>query len=146
MPAASVDVITLTEHCTAEGISHVDFLKIDTEGFDYFVLRGLDWDQFRPDVVVCEFEDSKTQALGHSYDSIASYLVERGYRVIVSEWKPIARYGANHMWLRYAEFPCSLQDPRGWGNLIAFRDGAVAICLLRELEAVSPALLSSPGV
>jgi FkbM family methyltransferase len=137
-PSFTVDVMTLSDHCVAEGIDRVDFLKIDTEGFDYFVLRGIDWERLHPDVIVCEFEDSKTEALGYNYSDMATYLVDHGYRVILSEWKPITRYGENHEWLRFADFPCTLNEPKGWGNLIAVLTSSAEELVLQQIETISP--------
>lgn len=116
-----VDAVTLSEHCREHGITHVDFLKIDVEGHDFFVLKGIDWEHVAPDVVVCEFEDRKTVPLGYDYRDMADFLVERGYHVIVSEWYPIQRYGTRHKWRRHSDYPCDLAEADGWGNLIAFR-------------------------
>lgn len=35
-----VDVVSLTEYCHDHGIGKIDFLKIDTEGHDFWVLQG----------------------------------------------------------------------------------------------------------
>jgi len=127
-----VDAITLADHCDAHSISKVDFLKIDVEGHDFFVLQGINWEKMRPDVIVCEFEDGKTKSLGYTFVDMAEYLVARRYRVIVSEWYPIERYGVAHKWRRYARYPCSLQDPEGWGNLIAVRSDSDYQLLLHQ--------------
>jgi FkbM family methyltransferase len=123
--SGTVDVTTLTAYCADRGISAIDFLKIDTEGYDMFVLRGLPWDALAPDVILCEFEDTKTVPLGYTYHHLARFLEERGYRVVVSEWQPVQRYGAAHTWRRFATYPCELADVRGWGNLIATRSDAL---------------------
>jgi FkbM family methyltransferase len=39
-PATPVQVITLDNYCQEKNIHHIDFLKIDTEGHDIFVLKG----------------------------------------------------------------------------------------------------------
>ena len=41
---------------------HVDFLKIDTEGWEYQVLQGLDLGRFRPTVILLEAIDPNTKA------------------------------------------------------------------------------------
>jgi len=103
--------------------TQVDFLKIDTEGHDLFVLQGLDWTQQwqNPNVVLCEFEDKKTEPLGYRYTDMADLLVRHGYRVWVSEWYPIERYGVRHRWRKISPYPVSLGDASGWGNLIAVK-------------------------
>lgn len=122
--SGTIDVTTLAAALAERGISRVDVLKIDTEGHDLFVLRGLPWEEVAPRVIVCEFEDAKTLPLGYSFDDLARYLTERGYRVVVSEWFPIERYGTTHRWRRFVTYPCELADRTGWGNLIATRTDA----------------------
>lgn len=116
-----VDAVTLADHCKEHGITRVDFLKIDVEGHDFFVLKGIDWEQVKPDVVICEFEDRKTVQLGYNYHDMANFLVERGYHVIVSEWYPIQQYGTRHTWRRHMDYPCDLAEADAWGNLISVR-------------------------
>ena len=117
--ADQIEVTTLDEACAAWGVTAIDFLKIDTEGFDLFVLRGM---QLVPRAITCEFEDAKTRPLGYGFHDLARYLVERGYRIMVSEWFPIERYGTTHRWRRFQPYPCELLDVAAWGNLIAVRD------------------------
>ena len=118
----TVDTVTLKEALSEETIASIDFLKIDTEGYDLFVLKGFPWDRFRPAVIECEFEDSKTVPLGYSFHDLAKFLVERQYHVYVSEWHPVVRYGIRHDWKCLMRYPCELSDPKAWGNLLAFRE------------------------
>src|SRR3546814_302056 len=103
-------------------IDGVDFLKVDTEGHDLFALKGFPWERFRPAVIECEFEDAKTVPLGYTFHDMARFLLEKGYRVLVSEWHPIIRYGVRHDWRRLVAYPCELSDEVAWGNILAFRD------------------------
>lgn len=131
---AIVETIRLRDHLSERGITKVDFLKIDTEGFDFFVLKGIDWTLVKPEIIVCEFEDRKTRGLGYSYKDMAYYLVERGYEVIVSEWHPIKEYGKTHNWHRYTKFPSELSVEQAWGNLIAFQPGTGGELLKEQLR------------
>jgi hypothetical protein len=115
--------VTLAVALEQHKIEQVHFLKIDAEGSDLFVLQGFPWDWIKPDVVVCEFEDDKTDALGYRFRDLADYLVSQGYEILVSEWYPIKRYGTSHRWRRFVSYPCDLVDPHAWGNLIAVRSG-----------------------
>lgn len=120
-----IDVTTLTDIIESHNISAVDFLKIDTEGHDLFVLKGLPWGRVRPRLILCEFENHKTEPLGYRYEVLASYLSAQGYTVITSEWHPIERYGVEHRWRQFSEGnPPPVADPKGWGNLLAARDTA----------------------
>ena len=122
MPSETINIITLKQFIEEKGLEQVDFLKIDTEGFDLFVLRGFPWDRANPDLILCEFEDKKTVPLGYSFHELAGFLQDRGYSLIVSEWYPIVRYGDAHTWRRFTPYPCELLDERAWGNIIAVRE------------------------
>jgi FkbM family methyltransferase len=122
LPGEEIQVTTLAQLVKERGVTEVDFLKVDTEGLDLMVLRGFPWDQLTPSVVVCEFEDSKTTPLGYSFQDLAQFVVDRGYRVVVSEWYPIEQYGETHSWRCFATYPCDLCAAAAWGNIIAVRE------------------------
>lgn len=103
-------------------LARIDFLKIDAEGFDFMVLRGVPWNKLKPEVIEAEFEDRKTVPLGYDWRQVAEFLTAEGYAVYVSEWHPVLRYGINHDWHRLFRFPGSLSDEQSWGNLLAFHD------------------------
>ena len=117
-----IDTVTLDNACREKGISNIDFLKIDTEGFDLFVLKGVPWNRVQPQVIVCEFEDGKTRALGYCYHDMANFLEEKGYQLIISEWYPITDYGSKHQWRRFSYSHCNLLDENSWGNIIAVKN------------------------
>jgi len=117
-----VSVTTLREFCAEYQITHVDFLKIDAEGYDYKVLLGFPWEIMHPDVIECEFENNKTLPLGYNTYEMAQFLVDKGYTVYISEWHPIISYGIRHDWCRWTRFPSELKSLDAWGNLIAFKN------------------------
>lgn len=119
--SALVDVTTIDEIARDRGIKHVDFLKIDVEGFDFSVLKGVPWDRLRPDVIECEFEDAKTEGMGHTYRDVCDFLQAKGYAVYISEWHPIVRYGIRHDWRRVVRYPSALAAADAWGNILAFQ-------------------------
>lgn len=131
-----VDTTTLTDFFADKPLPPVDFLKIDTEGHDLFVLQGFPWGRGQPAVIECEFEDTKTVPLGYTFHDLARFLVERGYTVYVSEWHPIIRYGIRHDWRQLLGYPCELADPKGWGNLLAFRDPIDEAALVAAVKKV----------
>lgn len=119
---AIVDATTVADIVSKRGISSVDFLKIDVEGFDFSVLKGVPWDRLEPDIIECEFEDKKTVPLGHTWRDISAYLVDKGYSVYVSEWHPIVRYGISHDWRRIVPVAECEMSENAWGNLLAFKN------------------------
>jgi FkbM family methyltransferase len=123
-PGEKIDVTTLELFFIENDVNTqtLDFLKIDTEGFDLHVLRGIPWDKISPRLILCEFEDAKTIPIGYTFHDLAIYLKKKGYKLIVSEWYPIRKYGESHEWKRFNTYPCELDDPRGWGNILATND------------------------
>ncbi len=134
--AQKVDITTLTEFFKDKPLPAVDFLKIDTEGHDLFVLQGFPWERCMPAVIECEFEDTKTVPLGYTFHDLACFLVDKGYTVYVSEWHPIIRYGIRHDWRQLLRYPCELADPKGWGNLLAFRQPIDEQALIASVKKV----------
>ena len=120
-PVGEVETVTLADYCRRHQILHADFLKVDVEGHDKFVLDGVDWAADNPDVVLAEFEDAKTLQNGYSAHELAGSLVARNYSVYVSEWLPIERYGLAHDWCRLIRYSPGLDLSDSWGNFIAFR-------------------------
>ena len=129
-----VRLTTLARVLAEAGTQQVDFLKIDTEGHDLFVLRGFPWDRLQPDVVLCEFEDTKTLPLGYDYRQMGDFLVAQGYQVFLSDWAPIIRYGTSHTWRSFRPYPCALAETKGWGNFVALRAGLDPASLLRYVR------------
>jgi FkbM family methyltransferase len=125
---ARVPVDTLTAVLDRYGMDRVDVLKVDAEGWDLRVLLGLDWERWRPRLVMVEFENRKTLRLGYSMGDLVALLEGRGYRVFLSEWHPVVRYGARHDWRRLFAWPPRdhepLPDADAWGNLIAVHPDA----------------------
>lgn len=116
---AEVPIARLETVLESNKIRKVGFLKIDVEGFELSVLQGLNFGTVKPEVVLAEFENAKTESHGYSTDDLAKLLLDQGYDVFVSEWWPIVRYGAKHSWRRFVPYPCET-DPQSWGNLLAF--------------------------
>ncbi|GAB6113470.1 FkbM family methyltransferase [Desulfomicrobium salsuginis] len=118
----SVKTTTIKEVCKNYDIKHIDFLKIDAEGYDLMVLLGIPWNYIKPDAILCEFEDKKTLQLGYNYHTIASFLSDIGYNVFISEWHPIIRYGLTHYWNTFKKYPCDIKNMNAWGNIIALKE------------------------
>ena len=50
----TVPMLTLTSICESQGVGDIHFLKVDVEGAEADVLRGMDLERFRPWIVVVE--------------------------------------------------------------------------------------------
>ncbi len=122
--AATVRVVTLAGALPSAGVDRIDFLKIDTEGFDLQVLRGHNFAALPPEVVLAEFDELKTRPQGFGFQAIGDLLLSHGYAVWCSQWRPLVRYGSGHTWQRIAAFPCDIAEADAWGNFVAVRQGA----------------------
>jgi FkbM family methyltransferase len=117
-PTATVETVRLDTLLIHE--AEVTVLKTDLEGWDLPALRTFPWERLHPAAIVAEYEDRKTEPLGYRFDDLASYLIDRGYVVVASEWWPVVEYGRRHHWRRMARYP-EAPDPGSWGNVIAVR-------------------------
>tara|TARA_B110000495_G_C22972794_1_gene571117 strand:- start:2 stop:772 length:771 start_codon:yes stop_codon:yes gene_type:complete len=120
-----VNTIRLDRYMKIKNINKVNFLKVDTEGQDLFVLKSYDWEKYTPEIILCEYEDKKTKiALNYTWEDMCKFLNDKGYHIIISEWYPLKKYGAGggHTFRCFNKYPCSLQDENSWGNFICFKD------------------------
>lgn len=65
----------------------VDFLSVDTEGYDFEVLKSNDWKKFRPKVICIETANYRgfklTKRSRTKATTIDSFLASRGYRILL---------------------------------------------------------------
>ena len=118
----TVSTVTLDQYARSNSLDRIDYLKVDAEGYDLRVLKGSAIDRTRPSFILAEFDDGKDQTLTYSLQDLASFLVDHGYLVLVSEWYPIVEYGGRHRWRAFKTFPCVTDEENAWGNVIGVRD------------------------
>jgi hypothetical protein len=82
-------------------------------------------------MILCEFDDSKTVPLGYTFHDLANYLIKQGYKLLVSEWYPIKKYGGPHDWRCFSPYPCELEDPKAWGNIMATKEDSLYHSLIQ---------------
>ena len=122
-------------HDTGEVPSQVGLVKIDTEGFDLEVIKGMG--DFRYSVVVAEFWDpgfpfAQTGAMNYLKDMVPA-MRQRGYA-----WHVIIyRIWGGHDISYYCNSDYSFD--RSWGNVFFFRDHAVFSEALKWCNATMPA-------
>ena len=113
----SVPVKTINEVCESNEITkEIGVLKIDTEGFDLEVIRGLK--EIRPSVIVAEYWDSdnpfgKTGTL-YSYESLVGEMKKREYYWHID----LHRFWGNDEISFTCNYPTSASN--SWGNLFFF--------------------------
>ncbi|MBA7944165.1 FkbM family methyltransferase [Citrobacter sp. RHBSTW-00271] len=73
----SIEVKTLAEICAEYNPEDIHFLKVDVEGLELSVLKGNDWEKYRPWIVVVEATIPDTQI--ENYFDIEEFLIEKNY-------------------------------------------------------------------
>ena len=75
-----VKMITLDEWVETAGLARIDFIKVDVEGFEFFVLRGAErvLYKFHP-TILCEITTACRERYGHSPDDPFEFLRNLGY-------------------------------------------------------------------
>lgn len=116
-----ISIITLKNYVNKNKIENISVIKIDTEGYDLFVLQGMEWGKNHPRVIYTEFDNLKSNLLGYNFIDQAKFLEQNNYRVLVSEWYPIEEYGKEHKWKRFTT-NLNEVDNRAWGNFIAVKE------------------------
>ena len=114
-----VTTVILKDFVKSNNIEKIDFLKIDIEGYDLMALRGFDFSHFKPRIIMCEFEDLKTNLLGYTTNDMAQFLKDKGYFLIYSIWHPIEEYGKQHDWKKMSVNSNEIAS-NDWGNIICF--------------------------
>jgi FkbM family methyltransferase len=100
----------------------IALLKIDVEGADFGALKSFDFKAHHPEIVTCEFMDSRTVPnYGYSYHDMVRYMQPLGYVTFVTEWTAIIRYGTPTapnptQFIRCERYP--LNSEPAWGNVI----------------------------
>jgi len=132
--AKVVDVITLDQFIANHQIERINYLKVDTEGNDLFVLKGFPWGKLHPDVILCEFESRRTTGLGYSAEELAQFLIAKDYFLYASIWHPVIEYGTQHQWERLTPYPCSIPE-LSWGNFIAIGNNNLKSSFIETMKA-----------
>ena len=96
-----VAVTTVDEAAAKAGLSYVDFLKVDTEGYDYHVLRGAGRLLSEQSVGIIQFEYNRPWvAAGSTLSSAITFLQSFGYKLFLLRSTGIHPFN----YARYGEF------------------------------------------
>jgi FkbM family methyltransferase len=79
-----VDAKTLNSIIEEYNITSIEILSVDTEGYDYEVLQGIDLNNLKPKKIIFEHKhiDGTNISFGFKYYKIINYLFSNGYEVI----------------------------------------------------------------
>lgn len=119
--------LALSPYIVSKGLGDVDFIKIDAEGYDIDILRGLDFSKIKPRLIMVEFGD---QFAGQDRDAIAGILPDmrgHGYRACIICLHALGKF-ERHEWgtrllaIGVDAVPSVNSDERLFGNILFFRD------------------------
>lgn len=82
-----VDCVTLDKIINDYEIDSIGILHIDTEGHDYEVMKGINFNNIKPEIIVFENKhmDGTNSSLGEKYKEITNYLYDIGYEKTYEE-------------------------------------------------------------
>ncbi len=92
-----VPVLPLDHFCRENKLDRIDFIKCDTEGYEYFVFRGAQQvlSSHKP-AIYCEIEEPYVRRQGLEPDAVFDILKKLGYRAFLSvgddRLKPVDSY------------------------------------------------------
>jgi|TARA_R110000868_G_scaffold4895_12_gene30517 FkbM family methyltransferase len=75
---------TLNTVISENNIDSIDILAVDTEGYDYEVLQGIDLDKIKPKEIIFEHKhiDGTNQSFGFKYYKLINHLFSKNYELI----------------------------------------------------------------
>jgi FkbM family methyltransferase len=81
---------TVESAMRAAGLTHVDFIQIDAEGYDWSIIRSIDFSRLRPQILRFEYRHMSAA----DADACLLHLASHGYRFIVESRDIIAHLDA----------------------------------------------------
>jgi FkbM family methyltransferase len=99
-----VPCLTFDTVCRKHGVRRVDVVQIDTEGYDYEVLKLIDYERYQPQLVMYEhlhFDDATTQASHELLTAHGYTCISDGMDTLGVHERALARYsGVRDLWHR----------------------------------------------
>ena len=77
----NIDVITFDDFCKKYKIKSVDLLKIDTEGYEYYILKGAIKNLKKVKIILLEHHYDSSIIKGYKFSQIIKILRELGFEI-----------------------------------------------------------------
>ena len=77
--------ISLSDLIKEQNIKHIDLLQIDTEGYDYQILKSIDFTIVKPTIISFEHGVRMGIMTKEQLFEIQNLLMDNGYSVLVDE-------------------------------------------------------------
>jgi FkbM family methyltransferase len=126
---ATIEVksIALAAYIADKKMGDVDFIKIDAEGHDFDILRGLDFNNIAPRLVMVEFGDQFADQDGNDITALLHDMRGRGYRACIVGLHALGNFERHGLETRLLAIgvdavPSLSVDERFFGNILFFRN------------------------
>jgi FkbM family methyltransferase len=135
--------VRLGDFLNEQGIKHIEFLKIDAEGWDFKVLESHDFEELPPRAIMVEYGAGQD---GRSFAEVAqgmSRMAGRGYDAVVFEYDDDGNFKRGQWVYRlinmYIDRPFAPSHGHSFGNIVFYRQGdraflATLIALLESFQ------------
>ena len=92
---SEMDIQTITFDSLVEGVNNIDLLAIDAEGYDYEIIKSIDFDKHQPSLILFEhkhlYQESRFKRnLSDKLREVYKYLNDRGYVCIKGKGETLA--------------------------------------------------------
>ena len=85
-----VEGITFEKLIDSYSITSIDLIQIDTEGYDYQIIKMIDFEKIHPNIIAFEHGLSDNIMTAEQYAEIFLMLVKKGYKIISLDYDCIA--------------------------------------------------------
>ena len=147
-----VPTVRLADYCRSQGISKVDFLKIDAEGNDFEALASHDLERVGTGLVMIEFGTDFAGQTIADLNRVVGDMQHRGYRSVVFAYEDNGNFKRGewryHLQELFLDRPAPQDRTRLQGNALFFRhdDKPFLLTLHALLESARPRRVFLEGV
>jgi len=109
----NVETITLTDLAESAEFSHIDVLSIDAEGYDLEVLKTLDFNRFKPELIIIEYGNLRDEIIEFAHTVSYSVYEDNGQDLFLAPTENVPLSAIQHLinphFLKVHSAPESLQ-------------------------------------
>ena len=94
-----INIITLDKYLESKNINHIDLIKIDTEGYEFMVLKGLFKNFINVDIVYFEHHYDNMIKKGYKFADINNLLLKNNFKKVYKS-KMIFRKSFEYIYIK----------------------------------------------
>ena len=121
----SLPATRLDEFAAARGLTRVDWLKVDCEGYDFDALLSHDYAKLPPRLALAEFTTAHPRQAGDALPAALAAMRERGYGALIFSYEDAGNF-ERRVWDYWcigvtSEVPTACAAGHAQGNILFFR-------------------------